>query len=139
MKHNFVTKHMRTFNHNCVHKDLKREAKLDSQQSIKEGIEEMLDETYFHAQHISETLIDRYERMCASLLPETAIEPIGPRPGDETNPIHLIWMLNQIADEKLTNNNQAHRWLGFIQCVLVMKGVTTVKEERSFTRPIFKG
>lgn len=139
MKHNFVTKHMNTFNRNSIHKDLKREFKLNTQRNIEEGIEEMLEEDYNRRQPIPDSLIERYDYMCISLLEETAITPIAPCPGDETNPLHLIWMLDQITDRKVGNHNQAHRWLGFIQCALIMKGVTTVQEERDFTRAIFKG
>lgn len=34
--------------------------------------------------------------------------------------------------------NKLNRWLGYIQGVLIMTGQTTVKEERDFTRPLFR-
>lgn len=136
MKGNFVAKHMNEFNRNSVHKDLKREAMLDAQAAIEEGMSEY--ENYFRQQPIPNDLLDHYERLCVSMVGDD-IQPIRSIEGDETNPIHIIWMINQIRDDKLTNHNQAHRWLGFIQGVLITKGLTTVTEERELTRPMFKG
>jgi hypothetical protein len=31
-----------------------------------------------------------------------------------------------------------NRWLGYIQGVLISRGITTVTEERDWTRPLFK-
>lgn len=52
---------------------------------------------------------------------------------------YLEWMLATIQfgdDQSLTKQ---HRWLGFIQDALCVRGLTTVDEERNFTRPIFNG
>lgn len=136
MKHNFVAKNMNKFNRADIHKDVRRESIMDSQSSIDEGLEEY--ENYFRQQSIPNELLDHYQRLCVSLVGDD-IQPVRPMEGDETNPVHIIWMINQIRDDKLTNHNQAHRWLGFIQGVLITKGLTTVTEERELTRPMFKG
>lgn len=34
--------------------------------------------------------------------------------------------------------NKMNRWLGYIQGVLIERGLTTVNEERDFTRPLFR-
>ncbi len=31
-----------------------------------------------------------------------------------------------------------NRWVGYIQGVLIERGITTVEEERNFTRPLFR-
>ena len=31
-----------------------------------------------------------------------------------------------------------HRWLGFIQGILIARGVTTVQQERDYGRPMFQ-
>lgn len=33
---------------------------------------------------------------------------------------------------------KANRWLGYIQGVLISRGITTVEEERDWTRPLFR-
>ena len=48
-------------------------------------------------------------------------------------------MLQQIKDDSEMSQTKRHRWLGYIQGVLVMKGVFSVEEEREYTRPIFNG
>ena len=50
---------------------------------------------------------------------------------------HLKWMLNEIASGEM-DDGKANRWLGFVQGVLVMRNLTTVDEERNFTRPYFR-
>lgn len=52
---------------------------------------------------------------------------------------HLLWMLYQIYDDKLSSRTKAHRWLGYVQAMLIMQGVTTVDIERNKTRDIFNG
>jgi hypothetical protein len=59
-----------------------------------------------------------------------------PNPG--TDEEHLCWMLNQIRSHQHEDETKYHRWLGFIQGVLIMKGYTTVEAERDFTRSYFK-
>lgn len=53
---------------------------------------------------------------------------------DETSPEHLNWMLNEL--HTLTPDDKANRWLGFVQGILIAKGVTSVGIEREVTRPI---
>lgn len=74
-------------------------------------------------------IIDRY----IDLL-EPHVSFCEPDPGTST--FHLRWMLDQLHYMK--DMDKANRWLGFIQGVLVMRGYTTVREERDFTRPFFK-
>lgn len=49
---------------------------------------------------------------------------------------HIKWMLGTM--QAFTDVEKQMRWLGFIQGVLIMNGLTTVTEERNFTRPFFK-
>lgn len=48
-------------------------------------------------------------------------------------------MLQQISEDLTMSETKRHRWLGYIQGILVMKGVFTVEEEREYTRPLFNG
>lgn len=42
---------------------------------------------------------------------------------------HLLRMLNDLREEKVTGS-KAQRWVGYIQGVLITKGVTSVNEMR---------
>jgi len=71
---------------------------------------------------------------------ETMIEAQGIRwpecvPDPGTDLAHLTWMLAQMYGGMDTD--KANRWLGFIQGCLISRGLTTVTEERDFTRPFF--
>ncbi len=59
--------------------------------------------------------------------------------GDHFNTQHLQWMLGELQTNTEMSVTKKHRWLGFIQGVLVCHGLITVNEERNFTRDIFKG
>lgn len=59
--------------------------------------------------------------------------------GSYTSISHLKWMLSQIFKGKLSSNTKEHRWLGYVQGVLVVRGVLNVDEERDKTRKIFNG
>ena len=52
---------------------------------------------------------------------------------------HLLWMLDQIENNKEQSITKKHRWLGFVQSVLCVYRCTTVDDERNFTRSIFNG
>lgn len=52
---------------------------------------------------------------------------------------HLLWMIDVCifelkTTENISNIEKYHRWLGFIQGVLVVFGETTIQEERDATR-----
>lgn len=85
-------------------------------------------------------LIERYRSLCLSALPQPIqVTKINAIPGDETNPIHLLWMLDQIEMDTMQSETKKHRWLGFVQGILIAKNITTVIEERNFTRDILAG
>ena len=157
---NQVARHMNTFNKNSVHKDLRRASLLDDDYFVEEGFieysekdEEQVMPTPVWLQNLKDNaevlkdadktipceLLEKYKKDCISLLPPNSVLSIEQKPGDETNPIHLIWMLQQIKDNTEMSQTKRHRWLGYIQGVLVMKGVFSVEEEREYTRPIFNG
>lgn len=160
MSRNQVARYMNTFNKNSIHKDLRRESLLDNDYSIEEGLDDYTlnkEETIMPTSRWLQTLkdnavlpknedktipcelLDKYEKDCISLLPPNSVLSIEQKSGDETNPVHLIWMLQQIKDNPEMSQTKRHRWLGYIQGVLVMKGVFSVEEEREYTRPIFNG
>ena len=157
---NQVARHMNTFNKNSIHKDLRRASLLDDDYFVEEGFTEYnekdeeqimptpvwLQNLKYNADILKDAdktipceLLDKYKKDCISLLPPNSVLSIEQKPGDETNPIHLIWMLQQIKDDSEMSQTKRHRWLGYIQGVLVMKGVFSVEEEREYTRPIFNG
>lgn len=48
------------------------------------------------------------------------------------------WMLDQMKENAdAWPVDKLNRWLGFVQAILVMHGVTSVSDERNRTRPIF--
>lgn len=70
----------------------------------------------------------------------TAILLKQPADAKETGASHLLWMLSELQnDYSGMSETKRHRWLGYIQGVMVMKGLITVDDERTVTRPIFNG
>lgn len=51
---------------------------------------------------------------------------------------HLAWMLSELSKDAMSETKK-HRWLGYVQGVLVMKARIVVNEERDATRDVFKG
>lgn len=74
-------------------------------------------------------LLERYSTLALAL----------PCTHDKTSGEHIIWMLEQLAKDKKQSVTKKHRWLGFIQGVLIANGVTSVDAERELTRGIFNG
>ena len=68
-----------------------------------------------------------------------SILEIKPLEGDETNDIHLLWMLHELTNNTEQSETKKHRWLGYVQGVMTAKGYITVLEEREFTRSILNG
>ncbi len=63
-----------------------------------------------------------------------------PPDASETGASHLLWMLREIQhDWNGMSETKRHRWLGYVQGVMVMKGLITVEDERIRTRPMFNG
>ena len=52
-----------------------------------------------------------------------------------TSPNHLIWMLDEMSN---MDGTKVHRWLGYMQGILISQGITTVKAEGDYTRSYFK-
>lgn len=57
----------------------------------------------------------------------------------ETTIPHLLWMLTELQTSTSMSETKRHRWLGYVQGVMVMRGFITVDEERESTRSIFRG
>lgn len=79
---------------------------------------------------IHQDIIKRYDDMLSAF---TRGVECRPHPG--TEPCHLRWMLREMRE--FTDPGKAGRWLGFIQGILIERGITTVQVERDFTRPYF--
>lgn len=82
---------------------------------------------------ISPVIVDRYKQIIDKNLD-----------GDlETDPYqklsHLRWMLDEIVSNDTQSITKKHRWLGFVQGVLIAKKLTTVDIERDFTRDLLNG
>ena len=56
-----------------------------------------------------------------------------PVPGRMTDQDHLLWMLEQIDNGSVTGE-KAHRWVGYIQGVVVLCRLTEVKDMRTLNR-----
>lgn len=74
------------------------------------------------------------------------IETKGVRPADHSDDPkksvsleHALFMCNEMTHPKTTHFSldKKSRWLGFVQCILITNGLTTVKQERNITRPWF--
>lgn len=68
-----------------------------------------------------------------------AVLEIKPLEGDETNDIHLLWMLHELLLNKEQSITKKHRWLGYVQGVMIAKKYMTVLQERELTRNILNG
>lgn len=68
-----------------------------------------------------------------------AVLEIKPLEGDETNDIHLLWMLHELTNNTEQSETKKHRWLGYIQGIMTIKGYINVLEERELTRNILNG
>jgi hypothetical protein len=61
----------------------------------------------------------------------------GGRP-HETDRTHLLWMCQTALDHASSwPTDKLSRWLGFVQGILIVYGITDVKAERDFSRPLF--
>lgn len=52
---------------------------------------------------------------------------------------HLKWMLVEILVNEDQSLTKKHRWLGYVQGILVANFVINVDNERNLTRNLFKG
>lgn len=51
---------------------------------------------------------------------------------------HILNMLDVLIDKvPVWTIDKIYRWIGFIQGVLIVEGITSVHEEREYTRPLF--
>jgi hypothetical protein len=48
-----------------------------------------------------------------------------------TDTPHLIWMCDQIIQKAEFSETKAHRWIGYIQGVMTMRGLSSVEHERT--------
>ena len=58
---------------------------------------------------------------------------------DKTSDKHLVWMLNEIKNSTTQSETKKHRWLGYVQGIMVAKGYLSVDSERDLTRNVFNG
>jgi hypothetical protein len=59
--------------------------------------------------------------------------------GEHTGLDHLLEMIKLIGKDKRQSLTKKHRWIGYIQGILIAKGLTNVHDERNYTRGILKG
>lgn len=81
--------------------------------------------------NIPNPVIDHYDEWLAKKTKKIECIPV---PG-YTYP-HLRWMLAEIKSGRVSGE-KSHRWLGFIQGVLIREDHFSVNAERDFTRPYF--
>ena len=84
-------------------------------------------------------VILRYQGLLMKKVSDPYVDLIPLKEGKETEDYHLLWMLQELLHNKDQSETKKHRWLGFIQGVIISKGYTTVLDERIITRDIFNG
>ena len=52
---------------------------------------------------------------------------------------HLLWMLEEIQCNVEQSLTKKHRWLGYIQGILIAFDILDVDQERNITRPLLNG
>lgn len=60
-------------------------------------------------------------------------------PGNNPSMHHLVWMLDQIQWDTTQSLTKKHRWIGYIQGVLIERGIMDMTTERNITRDILRG
>ena len=86
--------------------------------------------------------VERYK----DLLVSKGIQPDNCTLDDTKDPTslpHILWMCLELQKKIIPNGygfsvDKYSRWLGYIQGVLISKGLTTVNAERDVTRSWFK-
>lgn len=86
-------------------------------------------------QHIHPHIISRYRHLLSEISDENHLISGVP----ESSGWHLRFMLDMIEkyDCDTKTNPKAHRWLGYVQGILIAARITTVDSERNFTRSYF--
>lgn len=86
-------------------------------------------------------LVFRYQEILLLKIDHIDGSILDPKPleNDETNDLHLLWMLLEILVNEDQSDTKKHRWLGYIQGVMVMKGYITVMDEWDATRDVLNG
>ena len=87
------------------------------------------DETPLTVSGASAILFRRY----LAILRDTSFDDNPPCTGS----VHLTWMCDTALSETEWTDDKISRWLGFIQGVMIMRGLLNVEEERDFSRPLF--
>ncbi len=59
--------------------------------------------------------------------------------GDFTSLYHLKWMIFQVFIDSKQSATKKHRWMGYVQGMLVAYGLVKVMGERDLTRDVFNG
>ncbi len=83
---------------------------------------------------LTEIHVDVIERYDVFLKSKTRKVECIPEPGYHY--AHLRWMLEEIRSGRVSGE-KSHRWLGFIQGVLIREDHFKTSVERDFTRPYF--
>lgn len=82
---------------------------------------------------LSPVIVERYKQ----IIDENLDDDLETDPYQKLS--HLKWMLDEIAGNDTQSITKKHRWLGFVQGILIAKKLTTVDTERDFTRDLFDG
>lgn len=86
---------------------------------------------------VTAKLFKRYQQICESALKSGAVDRRQGDP-DDTGLQHLANLCALVQTRIDTYPiDKLSRWLGFVQAVLTMRGLVTVREERDFSRPLF--
>lgn len=72
------------------------------------------------------------------ILTDISIKPLE-SPDTPFEKSHLLWMLIQINELKLSSDTKSHRWLGYVQGIMCYEGIISVNSQRNITRDIFNG
>jgi hypothetical protein len=89
-----------------------------------------------------EPLIERYKELCINryiYFTGDTEYVICQKPGNETSYIHLVWMLDEIKNNDTMSITKKHRWLGYVQGIMVVLKLISVSDERDNTRDILNG
>ena len=75
--------------------------------------------------------VHRAARICYSYQQNHWYRRVIPRKNEFGDNIeHIVWMIDELAGRKIESETKVCRWLGYIQCFLVINGYSTLEEEK---------
>lgn len=67
--------------------------------------------------------------LCREIVNELELQNLHPTQGTPNTIEHIVWMANEVAIGRLSDENQANRWVGYVQAGLIFLSWSTLENE----------